>query len=139
VETFLEENRALNNIIATLAEQAKQVAVKVQQAHQVAAKASQDVVGCDLINAQLFQLATLLAHLQMYVQANAGAPSLPTTSHSGPLTISGQPIGDYVLKIPNELDAFSSCIKSEYATIGDVPLHVARTLKLNYCDLTNRV
>jgi hypothetical protein len=72
----LEENRALNCIITALAEQAKQVTVKVQQARQGAANASQDAFGVGSssvslttgerndvpqiagINTQLFQLSS---------------------------------------------------------------------------------
>jgi hypothetical protein len=45
VATSLEENRALSRIITALAEQSKQVAIKVQQARQGAAQAAQEMVG----------------------------------------------------------------------------------------------
>jgi hypothetical protein len=43
VGTSLEENRVLNRIIATLAQQAKQVIINVQQAHQGSSQDSHDV------------------------------------------------------------------------------------------------
>jgi acid phosphatase family membrane protein YuiD len=107
VGTSLKKNRALNHIIAALAEKTKQVTINVQHARQTAAQALQYVVGvCSSIvslttgerhsvsqmvgiNAQLFQLATLLSHLQTEVHTNAGSSSLPLTSPIGPLMISG--------------------------------------------------
>jgi hypothetical protein len=46
---LLGGNRALNRIIATLADQAKPITIKVQQAHQGSAQAPQYVVGIDSI------------------------------------------------------------------------------------------
>jgi hypothetical protein len=90
VGTSLEENYALNCIITTLGEQAKQVSVKAQQDRQGASQASSDVVGTgssivalmnsqrnsilkfEDINTKLLQLASFLGHIQREVQGNVG-------------------------------------------------------------------
>jgi hypothetical protein len=82
VGTSLEGNRALNRIITSLEEQAKQVSAKAQQARQGASQASNDVAGMrssivalmnseqnsflkfEDINTKLLQLASLVGHIQ---------------------------------------------------------------------------
>jgi hypothetical protein len=113
--TSLEENRALSRIITALAEQSKQVSIKVQHARQRAAQAAEELVGVRTsivsltagernsvtqiaeIHAQLFQLASLLGRLQREVQANAGSSPLPSGGHDdGALMCGGLPISDCV-------------------------------------------
>lgn len=128
----------MNRIIATLAEQAKQVSINVQQARQCAAHTTQDGVGVRSssvalttgqrnsvshikgINANFFHLASLLGSLQNEVQDNAGSSCFHVHGPSDSIMISGQPIEDYVLQMLKELDVISSCIKSESVTIGGV-------------------
>jgi hypothetical protein len=128
----------LNRIIAALAEQAEQVSMKVQQARQGSSQATQDAVDIrssivslttgerksasqiEGITAMLFQLVSLLVHLQNEVQANAGSSRFHVSGPSGSIMIPGKFIGDYVLQMRKELDVFFSRIKSESVTIGGV-------------------
>jgi hypothetical protein len=132
----LEEIRALNHIITALGEQAKQVSINAQKARQGASQASNDVVGVrssivslttgernlvskfEDINTKLFQLASLLGHIQSEVQGNAGTSVLP--GPGGPAQVDGIPIEDYVRQMRKEMGVFSSRIKIEVVTIGGV-------------------